>query len=356
VRKLRGALVGYGFIAEKGHLPAYSLQNDLEIVAVADVCEARRDRAARALPRARIFSSHAALLSEMRGELDFVDICVPPSAHAEIALAALDAGLHVLCEKPLATTVPEARAMLSKAGESKRVLFPSHNYQHAPVVKAVRRILDEGTLGKIHLVTLDTFRSTHARGVSEWNEHWRREPRYSGGGIGMDHGSHTFYLAFEWLRSYPTAISAAVSSRHGGVEDTMAAHVTFPTGTAIATLTWTAGVRKVIYTLHGEHGAIRVEDDAIEISTMKSAAGGPARWDVTRRAVPSDWMDASHVGWFVSLIDRFRLAIDTRDYVGRDAEDAFRCIDLITAAYRSGRAGGREVRLDSREVRLDEAS
>jgi predicted dehydrogenase len=345
VSKLRGALVGYGFIAENGHLPAYALQGDVEVVAVADICEARRERAARALPRASVFSSHEELLAQTRGELDFVDICVPPSAHAHVALAALDAGLHVLCEKPLATTVAEARTMLSKAGDVQRVLLPAHNYRHAPVVKAVRRILADGPVGKIHLVTLDTFRNTHARGVTEWKENWRRDPQYSGAGIGMDHGSHTFYLAFEWLRSYPTAIAATMSARDGGVEDTLSATVTFPTGTAIATLTWRAGMRKVIYTLHGESGAIRVEDDAIEISTMKEVAGGKPTWHVTQRSVASEWMDASHVGWFESLIERFRHAIEGRDYVSSDAEDALRCVELINAAYRSGRANGQEVRL-----------
>ena len=57
-------------------------------------------------------------------------------------------------------------------------------------------------------MTLQTFRNTHAKGVSEWRPNWRRERKYSGGGIAMDHGSHTFYLAFEWLKSYPTSISA----------------------------------------------------------------------------------------------------------------------------------------------------
>lgn len=336
---LKGAMIGFGFIASRGHLPAYALQGDVDIVAVADVSPARREAAAKALPRARIFPSYEALLAEMSGSLDFVDICTPPYAHAEIALAAMEKGLHVLCEKPLATSVSDARAMLSRATEAKRVLFPAHNYRHAPVIKAVRSILDEGTIGKVHLVTLDTFRTTHARGTTEWNEHWRRNVAYSGGGIGMDHGSHTFYLAFEWLRSYPTAIAATTSSRDGGsTEETFAARVTFPTGVAHATLTWAAGVRKVIYTLHGEHGAIRVEDDDIEVSVSREG-----RLDVSKRAIASDWMDASHVHWFASMVGSFRRAIRENEYVGADARDALQCVTLIDAGYRSARAGGSEL-------------
>ena len=88
------------------------------------------------------------------------------------------------------------------------MIYPCHNYKHAPVIKAVRGVIEAGRIGKVHLVTLQTFRNTHAKGVTGWRTDWRRERRYSGGGIAMDHGSHTFYLAFEWLRAYPTAITA----------------------------------------------------------------------------------------------------------------------------------------------------
>jgi predicted dehydrogenase len=212
----------------------------------------------------------------------------------------------------------------------------------------VRSILEEGTLGKIHLATLDTFRTTHARGTKEWNEHWRRDSGYAGGGIAMDHGSHTFYLAFEWLRSHPTSISATTSSRDdtgsADTEETFSAKVTFPTGVAHATLTWAAGFRKVIYTLHGENGAIRVEDDDIEVSIQRKTES-ETRWDVSKRSVSSSWMDASHVQWFASLIGDFRRAIETGTYVPSDAQDSLKCIELITAGYRSAAAGGTELSL-----------
>jgi predicted dehydrogenase len=372
----KGAIIGYGFIAERGHLPAYEASGNLEVVAVADTCAARRDAAAKALPKARIYDDYRSLLAAEASKIDFVDISTPPYVHAEIALAALDAGLHVLCEKPLATRVEDARAILKKAERVKRVIMPSHNYKHAPVIKAVRKALDDGLIGKVHLVTLDTFRNTHARGVSEWRESWRREEKYSGGGIAMDHGAHTFYLAFDWLRSYPTAITAKMSTLgKADTEDTFSTTITFPTGTAIANLTWTAGIRKVIYTLHGDRGAIRVEDDDVEVAVMHYpnaavsngegsngdgsnggvANGKGAKWTVEKEAVHSDWMDASHVTWFASLFERFVDAIDTNEYVGKDARDAYRCVELITTAYASAHAGCREMSLETppaRELRL----
>jgi predicted dehydrogenase len=349
-RRRRGAMVGFGFIAEKGHLPAYQRSDELEIVAVADICAARREAAARALPGARIYESYEAFLTLEGRELDFVDITTPPYAHAEIARAALGSGLHVMCEKPLATSVESARFAIEEADRSKRVLFPVENYKHAPVIVAVRQLLETGLIGAVHDVTLSTFRNTHARGVKEWNESWRREKRYAGGGVAMDHGSHTFYLAFEWLRSYPTSITAKMRTCGPyDTEDTFVGSATFPTGFAAVHLTWTAGIRKVIYTIHGDRGAIRVEDDDIEVAVMGEPpaenATNRTAWEMKTKKVASEWMDAGHAAWFRSMFTRFTTAMDQKDNVGRSAIDALRCIELITAAYESANDGSRERRI-----------
>lgn len=350
IRPLSGACIGYGFIASKGHLPAYAAfpegRAPLRIVAVADVCPARRQKALAELPGVRVYESHAELLEKEAGRIDFVDVTTPPSAHAEIAHAALDRGLHVLCEKPLTTTTAEAKSLLEHARRAKRVIFPCHNYKHAPVIKTVRRILDAGTIGAVSLVTLQTFRNTHAKGVSEWRPDWRREHRYSGGGIAMDHGSHTFYLAFDWLNAYPTAITAKMSTLGAfDTEDNLACSVTFPTGTASAHLTWTAGMRRVIYTLHGERGAIRVEDDDVETVVGSKRADGSIAWETHRERIASDWMDASHTIWFRSLLEQFAAAIAVGDFAGKEAETSLRCIELITTAYASAESGSRELPL-----------
>lgn len=333
--QLCGALVGYGFIAERGHAPAYARQRDLRIVAVADTTPARRARAAADLPGARIYTDHQTMLEREAGRIGFVDIATPPSTHAPIATAALTRGLHVLCEKPIATTAAAARSLATLARAKRRVFFPSHNYKHAPVVRTLRRILDAGTVGRVHLATLQTFRTTHARGVDEWRPDWRRERAFSGGGIGMDHGPHTFYLAFDWLGGHPTSVTAKTSTTRGhDTEDDFHCTLTFPGGIAVASLTWNAGARKVIYTLHGDHGAIRVEDDDIE-TTVAGEPGTPPRH--VRETVSSHWQDASHADWFVSLFGDFAAAIDQGEWIGREAEDAVRAIELIETAYASAR-------------------
>ncbi len=127
-RALRGALIGYGFIGERGHAAAYASMGEhapLRITALADICPARREKARAALPGVKVYETHAELLAKEANNLDFVDVCTPPCDHATIAHAALDKGLHVLCEKPLTTSVTEARELLAHAKRAKRVIFPA---------------------------------------------------------------------------------------------------------------------------------------------------------------------------------------------------------------------------------------
>src|SRR5262249_56191954 len=99
------------------------------------------------------------------------------------------------------------------------------------------------------------------------------------------------YLGFDWLASEPTSISGKMSNLSTfDTEDNFSCTVQFPTGIAVAQLTWNSGFRKVIYTIHGANGAIKVEDDDIEIHRRR--AGGQI--EVEKPSAASHWMDASH--------------------------------------------------------------
>jgi predicted dehydrogenase len=296
-----------------------------------------------------VYPSFSALMEGER-TLDFIDLAVPPVDHAPYAKKALERGLHVLCEKPLTTNLEDAGTLLRTAVEQKRVLFPCHNYKHAPVVKAISEIIASGQIGRVRSVTLNTMRNTHAKGVTEWRTHWRRDFRTSGGGIAMDHGSHSFYLTFDWLNAHPTAVTAKTANLEPDkydTEDNYSAVLTFPTGLAHVQLSWTAGVRKVQYAIQGDKGAITVDDDDLQLSTMEATDGpdiaqGAVKWKQEKRSIASHWMDASHTSWFNALFDQFQGAIGRGDFAGAEAQDAYRCIEIITASYRSARDNCRE--------------
>jgi len=359
MQPLRVALVGFGSIAERGHLPAYlaSMRSGgpYRIVAVADVCAARRALARRLVPEAHVYAEHEVLLASERGGVDVIDIATPPCDHAAIATAAIEQGLDVLCEKPLAASLDAAKELLGHARRRGRIVFPCHDHMHAPVVKSVRRVLDSGRIGDVRVITLQTFRHEHARGVSEWRPDWRREHDVAGGGIAMDQGSHSFYLAFDWMSAYPSAVSAMTSALAGGdTEDNVTCTMRFPGGRiASVYLSWTAGMNRVLYTIHGDRGAIRVEDDDIEVITKKSGRDGALQWDTESACAGSEWMDTSYSSWFRSVLEELVVAIARRDVRSVRAEDALRCMEVIDASYRSARIGGHEVPL-SGELRGDD--
>ena len=341
---MRTGLVGFGFIAERGHVPAFlSGKAPFHVTAVAEPCHARWSLIERMLPAARIYPDHRTMLA--KEPLDVVDICTPPSAHAEIALAAFERGAHVLCEKPLAMDGRQARHMVAAAQRAGRVLYPGHSYRFAPVLRAARGALQSGRIGKVHLATVATYRTTHARGVPEWNPDWRRDPKFSGGGILMDHGPHTFYLAFEWLGGYPTEASAETATLGGGaVEDDVVTTLRFPDGGLLRShLTWNSAFRKVVYTIHGDRGGLRIEDDELEVITK----GEGGRVNVERSSFSSHWMDAGHGPWFEGLLIDFARAIAAPDLVHVETEDSVRAMEAIEAAYASAREQGRSIAIGS---------
>src|SRR5712692_9738696 len=117
---LRGALIGLGNVALEGHLPGWMRRRDVEIVAATDLEPGRRSAIEARIPQARWYASAEALLA---GEtLDFVDICTPPASHGPLVAAALRAGVHVLCEKPLVISPAELAPLTRLAGERGRVL------------------------------------------------------------------------------------------------------------------------------------------------------------------------------------------------------------------------------------------
>jgi predicted dehydrogenase len=340
---LKGAIVGFGFISSKGHMPAYADRlkkyGDVEIIAICDICP---ERISDVPTGVRFYTDYQELISKEAELLDFLDVSTHAADHYKISKMALEKGLHVLCEKPLTTSIAEAHDLIQTAISFKRVLFPCHNYKHAPVVNAIREVVESGKIGKVKAITLNTFRNTHAVGTKEWMPDWRRFKEYSGGGIAMDHGSHSLYLTFEWLGGYPksvTANSQNFSYPKYDTEDNFSAVYEFESGMANIHLTWTAGVRKVIYTLQGEKGAITVDDDQIQLAILNSdeseLSSHKATFHTDFYSITSDWMDSSHVSWFNSMFDKFKMAIDHHDFQNKEIMDAYFCIQSIMKAYES---------------------
>ena len=161
---LRGAFIGFGNVAEKGHLPGWQARPGVAIVAAADAVAARRDTFLAAVPKGHWYDSVEALLS---GEtLDFIDLCTPPGSHAALIERLLGAGLHVLCEKPLVTRAADAEAVAKAAARARRAVHTVHNWLEAPICRHISALIDGGTLGALRRIHWETLRTQPAVTVS----------------------------------------------------------------------------------------------------------------------------------------------------------------------------------------------
>src|SRR4029079_10304301 len=143
---LRGAIIGFGEVASKGHWPAYQNSKEVEIRAIVERNAQRREAAQQLIPHAATFASVEELVPD---EIDFVDICTPPAKHAELVLVSLAKGWNVLCEKPLLLEFAEldqVREALEKAG---RVVVPVHNWKYAPIIRRATDLLRSGAIGRL---------------------------------------------------------------------------------------------------------------------------------------------------------------------------------------------------------------
>ena len=111
---LKGAFIGFGNVAANGHMPGWRARDDVRIVAATDAAASRREAFLAACLDGRWHETVDDLLSGEK--LDFVDICAPPGSHAPLIERALDAGLHVLSEKPLVTRVEDAERVARRRG------------------------------------------------------------------------------------------------------------------------------------------------------------------------------------------------------------------------------------------------
>mgnify|MGYP000880148850 CR=1 FL=1 len=139
-------VIGCGKIAQVRHLPEYADNADCRIVALYDLNLERAKQLAKKYG-AEACASYEELLA--RKDIDAVSICTANASHAEITIAALKAGKHVLCEKPMATTIEECESMVNAAKESGRFLMIGHNQRLAKGHAMARRLIEDGAIGKI---------------------------------------------------------------------------------------------------------------------------------------------------------------------------------------------------------------
>lgn len=184
-------LVGLGMVSGYGHLPALKASSDFRLTAIADVSAQRLAQTAAAHPGVTAYSDYRDLLKHPG--LHAIAIATHLESHAPITLAAIDAGLHVLCEKPMASTAEECRAMVDAAKRAKRILVVNFNSRSGGVYPVVKRRIDAGDVGSVRVVRIALDWSAH-----QWQPAERMENFMRTGGPVMDSAVH-FFEAARWF-------------------------------------------------------------------------------------------------------------------------------------------------------------
>ena len=204
MKKLRVGIIGVGTIAKLAHLPAYKNRKDVEVIAFADVEKERVLEEATVYAEATgqvvpaVYSSALEMLQ--KEELDAVSICTPNTSHVELALQALEAGVNVLLEKPMATELKDAEALVEAAKKSGKILMVGMSHRYREDVAVLKRYIDNGDLGDIYYAKTRILRR---RGTPRG---WFTDKDKSGGGPLMDIGVHAIDLTW-WLLGCPKAIA-----------------------------------------------------------------------------------------------------------------------------------------------------
>jgi len=338
----RIGVIGLGM--GRHHLREYANNAAVHVAALCDQNEQLLAEFLAQYPQAKGYASYEEMLSVAK--LDAVSVALPNYLHAPVVIAALNAGCHVLCEKPMALNAAQAQQMAETATKTGKKLMIHFNYRFSPPSQFLKRYVDEGHLGQIYYAKTHWLR---ANGIPKLGG-WFGIKELSGGGPLIDLGVHRLDLAM-WLLGYPRAkaVSAYTSgllgariAKDAGVrydcEDLTAALIRLENGIVInLEVSFAGGTDKdqdMVTGIYGTNGAAiqrnRGEGYEFEAVALQNMAG--ALTQVNPKYMPRAQSAIEH---FVDCViyDRQPTA---------SAENGLEMMRIIDAIYRSA-AEGREV-------------
>lgn len=332
----KGAILGVGSIALQAHVPAFQadefLRERVRLVAVVEPVEARHAAIREALPDVRIYRDAADLFRSER--LDFVDICAPPHVHRDLIQQAVRHGCHVLCEKPLAARLSDARAVARLLRERPRVLMFCHQYRYAPVWQALRDLIVDGRLGPVGFADITVLRAGPDPGIAGGRSCWRLDARVSGGGVLMDTGIHYIDL-LRWILGPPVAVWArtqAVRYIGPGVEDTALVCLQYPTGWVTLQLSWAARERQNRFFFVSRQAMALYDGNVLRLQRDRTST------ELVRESLADK---SSYVRWYTALFRDFVRRLEAWPASAGDddpLEEAVATLGILAACYRSARA------------------
>lgn len=225
----RIAIVGAGLIAEGVHLPRLTKRSDAEVAVIIDRDRSRAEHLAAKFGVADAQSDFEVVLAD--ASIDVVDLCTPPTFHAEQLSAAIAAGKRVILEKPVATTLKEAERLAQAAAGYDRTVMIAENWVYSSSARWLLRIIREGRVGDVYLWT-SRHESDH-RLASGGQPDWNYRLGQSGGGYLMQAGTHPVTLARHLFGEIDSVMAVSPQAAGDGspfLDDDMAVLLQFRSG------------------------------------------------------------------------------------------------------------------------------
>lgn len=377
-RRLRLGMVGGGegaFIGEV-HRIAARLDDQYEFVSGALCSDPERARAsgkALRLAHERSYASYQAMAqaeAQRPDGIDVVSIVTPNNVHYDVAKTFLEAGIHVICDKPLTTELTRARELVSMARATSRVFVVTYNYSGYPMVRQAREMVLAGEIGEIRVIQLEYPQGWLTEKLEETGFKqavWRTDPARSGpGGCLGDIGTHAYHLAGFVTGLSAVELAADLNTFVEGRRLDDNVHVLLRYENGAKGMLWASqvacghenGLRLRVYGSKGALGWSQEDPNRLDIARhgqpiQRLTRGGPGAGEAARHATripgghPEGYLEAfaqlyKEAAQLIRLANEGR-ALDAATVLVPTVEDGARGVKFIEAALESHRANGRWV-------------
>lgn len=335
--KYRAGVIGAGAISQALHLPGYRKDRRASLVAFADPAVARHKEVLEAYPRLRAYTDYKEMLRAE--DLDVVSVASPNVFHAEQAVAALRAGCHVLCEKPIATTLRDANRMIAASKKARRKLMIGFTHRMFRGPERCKELLAKRRLGKPFMIRV---RFAHGGPYPGWAKNsWFYNKELSAGGAMLDMGIHAIDLC-HWLIGPIMSVSAQAATliKKIEVDDNALLQLEFKNGAlGYIEVGWTSMPGFSGFEIYGTKGTLICDYiKGLQLCVGKASAGkdSVAEWSTLDKYPTKGGWDVEIKHWLDILDGKEKLTMSGA--AGRHA------LEVALAAYRSS-ATGRRVRI-----------
>jgi predicted dehydrogenase len=328
-QKLRYCIVGLGRISMKHFMPGCKMSQFSEVVALVS---GHREKAVQqaaqyGVPEKNIYDYTNFDEIANNPDIDAVYIALPNSMHAEYTIRAAKAKKHVLCEKPMATSVEDSRAMIKACRDADRKLMIAYRCQYEPTNLRAIQLIRDGKLG-----TVQAIESSNGFNITPGE--WRLNRKLAGGGPLMDVGIYSLNACRYLTGEEPEHISGYCSvidkdGRFAEVEENASWTMRFPSGILASCNTTYGAPMSGFYRVHGSKGVLHVEPAfGYEGQHLKAEIKGEAPIDE-----PNPARDPSQ---FVTEADHFARCVFDNKEPKTNGEEGLRDMQFMAEIYRSG--------------------